>query len=172
MLVAETERLLIRHLRAEDLDDMFEVCGDSELMLYVGEGRALTREEVRGWIEKSLENYRAHGFGCSAVVLKADGRFVGYCGLVNPVFSGEPEAELIYAVKRQFAGRGMASEAARAMLGFAFERAGLRRVVATIDPDNRASIRIAEKLGMRYECRRVDEYNLPELVYAVERADA
>jgi RimJ/RimL family protein N-acetyltransferase len=165
MNVLETERLIIRRLGADDLDSFYEVCRDPEVMKYVGDGEPLSREQVRRWIEKSQENYAAHGFGCFALVGKEDGRLIGYCGLVNP---DGAEAEIVYALERGRWGRGLAGEAAKALLDFGFARCGLRRVVATIDPDNRASIRIAEKLGMGFRQSRLDEHGLPEWVYSVE----
>jgi ribosomal-protein-alanine N-acetyltransferase len=168
MKIVETERLMLRHLRSEDLDEFYKICGDPEIMRYVGDGQPLSREQTRRWIEKSQENYRKYGFGCSAVVAKEDARLIGYCGLVNPTTNGE--AEIIYAFKKRYWGRGLASEAAKAMLDFGLKRRALRRVVATIDPGNRASIRIVEKCGMKYQGQRLDEHNLPEVVYAVEGA--
>lgn len=169
MRIVETDRLIIRHLRSEDLDQLFEVCGDSEIMLYVGNGQPLSREQTQKWIEKSQENYRKYGFGCLAVAEKEGDRLIGYCGLVNPTIDGE--AEIIYAFKKQYWGKGLASEAAKAVLDFGLKQCGLRRVVATIDPNNHASIRIVEKWGMRFQERRLDENNLPEVVYAVEASD-
>lgn len=169
MRVAETDRLIIRYLRAEDLDDLFEICGDPEIMRYVGDSRPLTRELTERWIEKSQENYRKYGFGCFAVTAKEDGRLIGYCGLVNP--TSDSVAEIIYGFRKQHWGRGLASEAAKAMLEFGLRQCGLRRVIATIDPDNHASIRIVEKWGMKYQERRTDEHNLPEVVYAIEESN-
>lgn len=169
MRVVETDRLIIRHLQSEDLDEFYEICGDPEVMRHVGDGQPLSREQTQRWIEKSQANYRKYGFGCSAVVAKEDGRLIGYCGLVNPTSAGE--AEIIYAFKRQYWGKGLASEAAKAMLDFGLKRCALKRVIATIDPSNHASIRIVEKWGMTYQEQRLDEHNLPEVVYVIEGAE-
>lgn len=169
MKILETDRLFIRQLRPDDLDEFWAVCGDPEVMRHVGDGRPLTREQTQAWIEKSQENYRKYGFGCMAVVAREGGRLVGYCGLVSP--TGDGAAELVYAFRKQCRGKGLASEAAGAMLEFGLRRCGLKRIVATIDPDNRASVRVACKLGMRYRERRLDEHGLPEVVYAIEDCD-
>ena len=172
MRVLETDRLIIRYLQPEDLDEFYKICGDPEIMRYVGDGQPISREQTQRWLEKSQENYRKYGFGCFGVVAKDDGCLIGYCGLVNPTFDGE--AEIIYAFKKQYWGKGLASEAAKAMLDFGFKQCALRRVIATIDPDNHASIKIVEKWGMEYQEQRIDEHNLPEVVYAIEaqRSDA
>jgi RimJ/RimL family protein N-acetyltransferase len=168
MKIIETARLAVRHLRREDLEGLAEICADPEVMRYVGDGRPLSREQVREWIEKSLENYARRGFGSFAVVSKEDGgRLAGYCGLVNPTPEGE--AEIIYGFARRHWGRGLAGELAGPLLGFGFASCGLTRVVATIDPGNLASIRIVEKCGMTLRERRTDEDGLPELVYVAER---
>lgn len=167
MNVLETERLVIRHLRASDLDELSALCGDAELMRYVGDGQPLLREQVRLWIEKSLDNYVRRGFGCMAVTEKTGGRWIGYCGLVYA--SGSDDAEIIYALKKECWGGGLASEAARAMIAYGLAEHHLPRILATIDPDNAASIKIALKLGMKFLMRRVDEHGLPELVYAIEK---
>lgn len=169
MKVFETERLTVRHLQPYDLDELYEICGDHEIMRHVGDGSPLSREQTQNWIQKSQENYRKYGFGCLAVISKEDNRLGGYCGLVNPTIDGE--AEIIYAFKKQYWGRGFASEAGKAMLDFGFKQCRLKRVVATIAPENRPSIRIVEKLGMKYHKRKLDEHGLPEVVYAIEEAD-
>ena len=166
MKILETERLAVRHFRAEDLDDLAAVAADPEVMRYVGDGRPITRGQAREWIEKSLLNYERHGFGSFAVVLKEDvNRLAGYCGLVNPTPEGE--AEIIYGFAKSHWGRGYAGELAGPLMDFGFGR-GLRRVVATIDPDNLASIRVVERLGMKLLDRRLDGHGLPELLYALE----
>lgn len=169
MRIVETARLIMRYLQSEDLDEFCEICCDPEIMRYVGNGQPLSREQTQRWIEKSQVNYREHGFGCLAVVAKEDDCLIGYCGLVNPTINGE--AEIIYAFKKQYWGKGLASEAAKAMLDFGLKQCGLKRVVAAIDPGNLASIRIVEKWGMKYQEQRLDEHNLPEVVYAIKGLD-
>lgn len=165
MKILETERLIIRHFKADDLDEMAALCADAETMRFVGDGRPLNKEQVRGWIERSLENYRQHGFGCSAVVLKDGERFAGYCGFVRPSLDEVAEAEIIYGFNREFWGQGFGHEAARAMLEYGFNHCRLKRIIATIDPANKASIRIVTKLGMKFQEERMDEHNLPELLF-------
>lgn len=169
MKIVETDRLIIRYLQSEDLDEFYEICGDPEIMRYVGDGQPLSKEQTQRWIEKSQENYSKYGLGCLAVIAKDDGRLIGYCGLVNPTIAGE--AEVIYAFKKQYWGKGLASEAAKAMLDFGLKQCALKRIIATIAPSNHASIRIVEKWGMKYREQRLDDHNLPEVVYVIEGAE-
>jgi ribosomal-protein-alanine N-acetyltransferase len=167
MKVLETSRLIVRHFRADDLDDLYSICRDEELMRYVGDGKPLSMEQVERWIEKSQDNYRNLGFGCFAVTEKAGGKFAGYCGLVRG--SEGDEVEIIYALKKEYWGSGLATEVARAMIAYGLDELKLNQIVATIDPDNASSIRIVEKLGMTFQQRRVDQHGLPELVYVISR---
>jgi ribosomal-protein-alanine N-acetyltransferase len=169
MNILETERLIVRHLRADDLDEMYAICSDPELMRMVGDGQPLAKESVRRWIEKSLDNYSRRGFGCSAVISKSDDSFIGFCGLVCAPGSDEPE--IIYVLKKEYWGQGMATEVARAMIDYGFTKHKLKRIIATIDPENFASIKIVEKIGMKFEQQRLDENNLPEGVYVIERTE-
>ena len=168
MKVLETERLVVRRLRAEDLDELSALAADPEVMRYVGGGRPITREQARTWIERSIENYARHGFGSFAAALKEDeGRLIGYCGLLNATPEGE--AEIIYGFAKPYWGRGFARELAGLLLAYGFGPCGLRRIVATIDPANAASIRVVERWGMKLVEQRLDEHGLPEAVYVVER---
>ena len=168
MKVLETERLVVRPFRAEDLDGLAAVAADPEVMRYVGDGRPITREQARAWVERSLENYARRGFGSFAVTLKGDeSRLIGYCGLVNPTPEGE--AEIIYGFAKPYWGRGFARELAGPLLAYGLGPCSLRRIVATIDPENAASIRVVERWGMKLVEQRLDEHGLPEAVYVVER---
>jgi len=168
MKVLETERLVVRRFSAEDLDELSSIAADPEVMRYVGDGRPITREQARTWIERSLENYALRGFGSFAVALKEDeGRLIGYCGLVNA--SAEGEAEIIYGFAKAYWGRGFARELAGPLIAFGFGPCGLRRIVATIDPENAPSIRIVERWGMKLVEERLDEQGMPEAFYVIER---
>lgn len=161
----ETDRLIVRHLCAGDLDEMYAVCGDPDIMRYVGDGKPLSLERTRDWIAQSQRNYERLGFGCAAVIDKATHRFIGYCGLIFN--SDGKEVEIIYTLKKQYWGKGLASEVAAAMIEFGFTRCGLKNIIATIDPANHASLRIIKKLGMTHRENRIDEYGLPEAVYTI-----
>lgn len=169
-MLFRTPRLDVRRLTADDLDAMHAVYGDAAAMRWVADGRGLDRDGCRRWIEKTLDNYRVRGYGMSALALPATGVVVGFCGLVHP--DGQQLPEIKYALRRKFWGRGLASEAARGMLGYGARVFGLREVIATTDPDNAASHRVLEKAGMRAaETRRNDDGSHTK-VYVWRAADA
>jgi len=147
----ETERLLLRMFRPEDGEVMYErVWTDPLVMRYVQPGGwPHAREESAGLTRRLAEVFRERGFGQWAVVLKETGELIGYCGL--KYLDGTPEVELLYGIRAEHWGRGLVTEAARAALRFAFERAGLGRVVAIALPENVGSWRVMEKVGMRRE---------------------
>ena len=108
MIVAETARLLLRHVNHEDLDMFAGLFGDPEVMRF--SSGIKSREETRRWIEGCLEDYRAErwGYGLWAVILKETGRVIGFCGLTKfDDIDGQPEVEIGYRFARSFWGEGL-----------------------------------------------------------------
>lgn len=170
MVIVETERLILRHVQLSDAQAMYRVFGDAEVMRY-GDG-VQTEAWVRDWLRKCLEHdYPTWGFGPWAVVEKASRDVIGYCGLFHfPDVGGQPEVEIGYRLARAFWGRGYATEAVLTVRDYGFNTLGLPRLIAMIDPQNAASIRVAEKAGMRYEKDVMFAgYTHPDRVYAIAR---
>jgi RimJ/RimL family protein N-acetyltransferase len=164
----ETERLLLRPLSLDDLDDMATLLGDEVALALWGE--ALDRDGARAWIERNLARYEASGIGRCAVLLRRTGELVGDCGLIPTVVEGEDEVELGWIVRRSHWGRGIATEAASAWRDHAFDVLGLERLVSMISEVNVASRRVAEKLGMTIE-REAIWGGLPHLMYSIRRRE-
>jgi RimJ/RimL family protein N-acetyltransferase len=171
MFQLTTSRLLLRAFQILDAGPMYRVFGDAEVM-HFGDG-VQTMEWVQGWLRTCLERYYpAWGFGPYAVLEKASRSVIGYCGLFFfPDLDGKPEVEIGYRLARSAWGQGYATEAARAVRDYAFDTLAIRRLIAMIDPSNAASIRVAEKLGMRYEKNiLLDGYTHPDHVYVISRS--
>jgi RimJ/RimL family protein N-acetyltransferase len=170
MVIAETRRTFLRCFHVADLDAMAGVFGDPEVMRF-GRGPQ-PREWVQGWLLGCLEDYyRKWGFGLWAVVHKPDRRVIGYCGLTRfDDIDGRPEIEVGYRLAREFWGRGLATEAVGAVRDYAFGVLLLPRLVALIDPLNGASIRVAEKSGLRHE-KDIVFREKPCKLYALQQAD-
>ena len=113
--------------------------------------KPFSREETREWIQWNLDLYRDHGFGLRAVVLKESGVFLGDCGLTIQVVDGREDVEVGYHLYKDYWGRGLATEGAAASRDYAFNVVGVKRLIAITDPLNRASQRVAEKIGMTPE---------------------
>jgi RimJ/RimL family protein N-acetyltransferase len=159
----ETERLVLRRFVPDDLDELVRLRADPEVMRYIGEQ---SREKVEQRLQYYISHYDPHGFGMWAVIHKGTDRMIGWCGLI--FLDETPEVEVGYGVARDYWGQGLMTEAARASLRYGFERAGLERIVAVAMPENTASRRIMEKLGMRYE-KNVFHYGHDLVYYAIGR---
>ena len=168
MFKLRTERLFLRHFHILDYEAMYHVFGDAEVMRF-GDG-IQTREWVQTWIHTCLERYyQKWGFGPYAIVEQSRRNVIGYCGLFYfPDIDGQPEIEIGYRLARSAWGHGYATEAALSVRDFAVTTLGIKRLIAMIDPSNLASIRVAEKLGMRYEKEvMLEGYTHPDHIYAM-----
>ncbi len=166
MIIYETERLIVRQLEADDVVNLYSVTSDPELMQYMGDGQPLSYELTAKWVDVSINNYATKGYGCSAVIDKRDGTFIGFCGLVRSEFAEPPDdAELIYALKKIYWGQGLATEVAKAMVDYGYKSCGLRRIIATINPENSASIKVVNKIGFVFSRNEPDSDGLPTHIY-------
>jgi [ribosomal protein S5]-alanine N-acetyltransferase len=169
MPILETQRLVIRPFQLDDLDAAYHVLDED------AEPREAILSERRAWLEWSVRNYPALSglyqppYGDRAITLKADGALVGAVGLVPclgpfgllPYYAGRippqeaglsfPEVGLFWALDRAQRGRGYATEAAQALIEYAFRELKLARIIATTEFDNHASQRVMQRLGMRIE---------------------
>ncbi|MDP5225661.1 MULTISPECIES: GNAT family N-acetyltransferase [Arthrobacter] len=147
MTPQQTARLLFREMLPADVDDMARLLGDPDVMHFYP--RPKTRAEALDWIEWNRRNYREHGYGLW-ILEDRDGRFVGDCGLTWQRVNGLPRLEVGYHVLPEFQGHGLATEAASACRDHAREVLLAPELVAIIHPENLASRRVAEKLGMEH----------------------
>ena len=165
----ETERLLMRPFTLEDADGQLRIIDDPEFRRPMGPQFQPTRDKVLVGIGRMIEHWYQFGYGSWLLELKEEGgRHVGYCGLRHLLPSDE--VELFYGCDRDYWGRGLVTEAARASLRYGFGRMGFARVMAVTDKANLGSRRVMEKCGMRYE-RDAVYFDLPVVYYAVNRED-
>jgi [ribosomal protein S5]-alanine N-acetyltransferase len=176
-LQLETERLLLRLLSFDDLDVLAAFYADPEVMRYLGAGRTLSRDESKQSLRRMLRSFELDGFGQLAIVRKVDHELIGRCGFLvweaatltpttEAESTGPTELEVGYELGRDFWGQGYATEAATAVRDQALGPMGRTRLIAFVRPENLASARVAEKLGMRHE-RDVDLLELPARLYAL-----
>ena len=107
-----------------------------------------TEAETRGWIDWNLSNYELHGFGLWAMALKESGELIGDCGLTVQHVDGEDLVEVGWHTRRDQWNRGFATEAAVAARDRGFDSHGLELLVSLVEVENKASCRVAEKIGM------------------------
>lgn len=147
MLPLPTKRLRFREMTPADIGQMSSLLGDPRVMTYYPAPK--TREEAAAWIDWNQVNYAHHGYGLW-IVETHDGDFVGDCGLTWQNVNGRSELEVGYHVRQDLQRRGYATEAALSCLEYARDVVEVDRLVAIIHPDNRASRRVAERIGMRH----------------------
>jgi RimJ/RimL family protein N-acetyltransferase len=162
----QTERLTLRMLRPDDFDAYAGIVADSEVMRYIGEGKPLDRAEAWRNLALMLGHWQLCGFGLWAVEERATGELVGRIGCWEP--EGWPGFEVGWLLRRASWGRGYATEGARAALAFAFTELDRPRVISLIRPENAPSIRVAERLGERFDGRTIVK-GTEALVYALDR---
>jgi RimJ/RimL family protein N-acetyltransferase len=168
MVTLETQRLLLRPFRPEDLDPYARLCADAEVMRFLGDGRTMSRAEVWRQMAFFLGHWQLRGYGLWAAVLKQTDALVGRIGLHNP--EGWPGLEVGWLLDPAFWGRGLAAEGGRAALDFAFAALKADHVVSVIQPGNARSIRVAERLGERFE-RREALNGREVLIYGIRRPE-
>jgi RimJ/RimL family protein N-acetyltransferase len=170
MKILETQRLMLRRLVVDDLDDLFALYRDPEIRRYFPEG-TLTYEETKEELEWFLHGHPTRPeLGLWATIHKESHRFIGRCGLLPWVIDGQPEVEVAYMIDPAFGRQGLGTEAARAILDYGFNQLGLLRLICLIDAENVASIKVATNIGMSFEKESVDKTG-PFLVYARSRTE-
>lgn len=148
----ETPRLRLWPCRIEDTELAHGLWTDHRVRHFLFDGRVISPDEARSFVEASVANFEQRGYGLWLVSVREGGFLVGFAGLL----CSEGEApSLIYGVHPHFWGKGYATEAARAVLSYALESLGLPLVKADADEPNVSSVRILEKLGMRRTGRAV-----------------
>ena len=160
----ETDRLLLRMIRADDLDHLAALLSDPEVVKYVGDGKPTGREEAGRALESIIRHWQTHGFGRWAVIDKQSGEFIGFGGLRS--LFGTPE--VVYHLAKAHWGKGFATELARASLRFGFDERGHDRIVAITKPPNAASIHVMDKLGMHFE-KNARYYEIDVVQYEIRR---
>lgn len=164
--VLETRRLRLRRFTESDLDALAAMMGDEEQMsLYP---RPRTRDETEDWIDCTIKHYRNPGFGFWLMESAQTSEFLGYCGLRPRLIDGVEQAEMGWHTMKHVWNKGIATHAAAACRDFAFAQLKIPRLLAIIDPDNPASMRVAEKIGMRLEKETVVG-DWPCILYSSER---
>lgn len=158
-----TARLVLEPFEPRHLDFLHRLWTDPRVRRYLWDDVTIARERAALEIGKSLASFHDDGFGMLVARDTADGREAGFCGLRR--FGEGGDVEMMYGLAPERWGRGLATEAGREMLRWAFEDFRLARLYARTDPPNEASVRVMQRLGMDF-VRRVEEHGL-DLVYYV-----
>ncbi|AFY35817.1 GNAT family N-acetyltransferase [Calothrix sp. PCC 7507] len=164
----ETQRLILRGWREEDFDAYSEMCGDPEVMRYIGAGKPLSCEESWRNMAMILGHWYLRGYGLWAVEERQSGEMIGRIGCHQP--HGWPGFEIGWTLRRAYWRRGFAIEAARAALNYAFAELQQSHVISLIRPENVASRRVAEKLGEKLT-GKMEFMGGEAVIYGMRRED-
>ncbi|EPN1531774.1 glutamine-hydrolyzing GMP synthase [Campylobacter upsaliensis] len=181
--ILETPRTYLREYRLEDAEELQKILDEKTMYAW---GHAFSKQECKEWIEKQLRAYKKHGFGLWTVVDKASGEIIGNAGLnyenimlVSEAqskvdFAMESQCEILelgYIINHRFWGQGLGLEVARACAEYAFSKLGVKELYCLIKEDNKPSLKLAKKLGMRVVGKNIKHYKGQELAHFVLKAD-
>jgi [ribosomal protein S5]-alanine N-acetyltransferase len=189
VIIAETQRLILRQFTWDDLDTIAAILADPQGMKFIGNGVPKTLQEVREWMTRWIEDgvygwsaetlqrvpqlwraaeRNAH-FSMWATLDKPSGELIGRCGLLAWNLDGQLEVEVGYHLASAFWGRGLATEAAKTIRDYGMDRLGFDRLISIIKPDNLASQKVALKIGMHHEKDTMVK-QWPVRVYSMSRS--
>ncbi len=161
----ETERLLLREITSEDLDEFARVIfADIDVLRYMAKRDLTPLERAERARKVSAENWLKHGYGGWLITDKNNGKVIGSCDFdMEEVIDG---VELGYTIGKEYWSKGIATETAKAAIRFGFETAKMERIVGVVVPENTASWRVLERLGFVYE-KSTQAYGWNELRYYI-----
>jgi ribosomal-protein-alanine N-acetyltransferase len=166
-VICETQRLILRKFEESDAPAIYRFRSDPEVMRFSIHGPA-TKEGVHEYLRSCASRYGRDGLGQWAVILKSDGSCIGECGICVQEVDGSKEYEIGYRLRRDCWGRGFATEATQACRDYGFQTANLSRLVSIIEPENIASIRVAEKMGMKPE-KHASFHGIATVIYSISK---
>jgi len=172
----ETERLILRYFTDADVDNLYQLDGDAEVMRYINGGKPSDRAQILSQtlplFLKSYDDDR--GYGYWAAEEKSSGEFLGWFHFRLPLDGGE-DIELGYRLKRAFWGKGYGTEGAIALIQKGFTELGTKRVFAKALAVNSGSIRVMEKAGLKFDKSFIETRfpgsNKEAVKYAIARND-
>ena len=166
-MIIETKRLILREYTIDDFEDLFEILSDAETMQHYP--KPYDEKMTHRWIEWSIGNYKEHGFGLWAIILKETGKFIGDCGLTIQNIDGELLPEIGYHINKKYWRKGFGKEAAKAVRDWAFENTEYNCLYSYMKGTNVASYSTAASVGMKKIKEFSDERYGMMCAYAINR---
>jgi [ribosomal protein S5]-alanine N-acetyltransferase len=173
VIILETPRLLLRRFIPEDVNALFALYCDPEIRQYFPDG-TLSFDDTKKELEWFLQGHPSHPeLGLWATIHKDSSSFIGRCGLLPWTIDEVQEIEIAYLLGKSYWGQGLATEAAQAIKDYAFSTLQLSRLICLIDPENDASKKVAQRIGMTLEKEvdGIDGDGIPTLIYSVNKAE-
>ncbi|MGK3141498.1 GNAT family N-acetyltransferase [Pantoea sp. C2G6] len=172
-MVWESERLLLRYIIREDLNDLFRIYGDPETHRFNPYGPHLNIESSKEMLERKLISYEKEGFGDWTIFEKSNpNRVIGFGGVFVSQFDGRETNNLGYRFEPDAWGKGYATELSERAIRFGFNEVGLEDIVGVVRENHIASRRVLEKSGLKFLKKVADVEGLPaSLMYHITRND-
>jgi len=168
--VLNTGRMRLRPISSDDVDALHALWNDPDVRRYLWDDRIIPRETVQEIVAQSLATFESDGFGFFALEMQdQSGELIGFCGH-RRAEDVQGQIELLYGIHPTYWGEGLVAEAAREVLRFGFESCDFERVIAATDTPNQQSVRVLQKLGMTFECRR-EFHGLDTVFYSMTRSE-
>ena len=145
-IVAETERLIIRHLDETDISCLADMLADPEVMRFSVNG-VMSRDATQRFLNWCQNLYSSKGYGSWAIEARSTSSFLGFAGLTTEVRNGREEVDVGYRLAQKYWKQGFATEATAKVLEYGFRTLGLSSISCIVLPDHIASIKVAEKVG-------------------------
>jgi len=161
-----TNRLVLRQFRKDDLDIYSRIMGDREVGKWFPKGDGYTHEESEKSLKAILKHWSEHSFGIWAIIEKANGVLIGRCGL--NLIDMTSEVEVDFVVTPNSWGKGFATEAAGTALAYGFQKLKLENTIALAKPENTASRRVIEKIGMQFK-RNAEYWGITCAYYSISK---
>lgn len=164
----ETDRLVLRDIEEDDAEALADLWTDQDVTRYMGGPRDY--DNMISVFEQDAAANDLRIYDLWPLIEKSSNQVVGHCGLSDKDIEGELEIELVVVLARKAWGQGYATEIAAALLEYAFETAGLTRVIALVDPNDESSKHVALHVGMEFERQVVRPGGAVRDVYAIMRS--
>lgn len=154
----ETPRLILRRWRIEDEKPFAEICADPDVMCFIGDGSTRTSDQAARAIKSFEDDWEERGYGLFAVELRTTGELIGFTGFSRPDFLPEllPAVEIGWRFAKAHWGNGYATEAASTALTVGADAFADEGLISICQVRNRASVRIMQKIGLKFDRRTVD----------------
>jgi ribosomal-protein-alanine N-acetyltransferase len=148
MILLETERLFLREWVPDDWKRYKPLATDPRVLRYIGRGVPSPDERIKAFVRDGIEMSKTRGWILWPVIHREDAELIGFCGFADGY---RPDVEIGWRLRPEYWNRGLATEIGRAVMEYGWEQFCFDRLISVIQPANRASIRVAEKLGMVLE---------------------
>lgn len=146
-----TSRLCLRPWRIEDAEALLQILQEKDILQYFPPTSPATLEKMEHYIRHHLAHWEERGYGHWAVTIREEGRVIGWNGL--EFLPDTQETEVAYLISQDYWGKGITTEAAQAVVDFGFQSAGLDAIIGLVHPENIASQRVLEKIGLTFTYR-------------------